>query len=175
MIKHHPRCKVCNSPHRAEIERLLAEGWSSRRIAQWLEEKFGEKISHRAINEHKKRHWNVAKEIKRRAAQKESEELFEQEVQKGLTRLEALRREREENRKLAEELRRIFFSILKSGEWQEINPETFKAMQSLYNTATNQVRYTAAEEYKQLDSDSEDLFAKLLEMISDEKTEGGSE
>jgi len=165
MIKHHPRCKVCNSPHRAEIEQLLAEGWSSRRISRWLLEKYGEKISFASIQNHKKYHWNVAEEIRKRAAQKESEELFEQEVQKGLTRLEALRREREENRKLAEELRQILFEVLKSGEWRVLDPETLKALQALYNTATNQVRYTAAEEFKQLDTDAEDPFTKLLEMI----------
>ena len=173
-MKHHPRCKVCNSPHRAEIEKLLAEGWSSRRISKWLEETYGEKISHNAISTHKKYHWNVAEEVRKRAAQKESEELFEQEVQKGLSRLEALRREREENRKLAEELRRIFFEILKSGEWQDLNPETLKAMQALYNTATNQVRYTAAEEFKQLDNDAEDPFTRLLEMIKHAEGDEGT-
>ena len=176
MVVHSKRCKVCNSSHRAEIERLLAEGWSTRRISKWLEETYGEKISRSSIQTHKKYHWNVSEEVKKRAAQKESEELFEEEVQKGLTRLEALRREREENRKLAEKLRRIFFDVLERGEWKELDPETLKALQALYNTATNQVRYTAAEEFKQLDSDAEDPFARLLEMIRHaEQDEGAGE
>lgn len=174
-IKHNSQCKVCNSEHRVEIEKLLAEGWGVKRISEWLEEKYNERISHTAIHNHKKKHWNVGLEIKKRAARKESEKIFEEEVKKGLTRLETLRTEREENFKLAKELRNIFFGLLKSGEWKRLHPETFKAMQSLYNTATNQVRYTAAEEFKQLDQDIEDPFAKLMEMIKNDESANGDD
>ena len=173
-VVHDKRCKVCNSSHRTEIERLLAEGWSARRISEWLEEHFGEKISHAAISSHKKKHWNVAEEVKKRAAQKESEELFEIEVSKGLSRLDALKKEREENQKLAEKLRKIFFELIDNGDWKRVHPETFKAMQALYNTATNQVRYTASEEFKQLDQDTEDPFVKLMEMIANDKRKASS-
>ncbi|ABR31310.1 hypothetical protein [Thermosipho melanesiensis] len=174
-VIHNKQCKVCNSEHRTEIEKLLAEGWGTRRISKWLKDKYNESISDNAILNHKKKHWNVSKEIKKRAARKESEELFEEEVKKGLTRLETLRTEREENFKLAKELRTIFFGLLKSGKWKRLHPETFKAMQSLYNTATNQVRYTAAEEFKQLDQDTEDPFVKLMELIKNDKGTNGDD
>jgi len=172
-IKHSSHCKVCNSEHRSEIEKLLTEGWGVKRISDWLKEKYNEHISHTAIHNHKKNHWNVGLEIKKRAAQKESEQLFEEEVKKGLSRLETLKVEREQNFELAKQLRMIFFDLIKTGDWKRIHPETFKAMQSLYDTATNQVRYTAAEEFKQLDQDIEDPFAKLMELIkNDEDTNG---
>lgn len=163
MVVYEKLCKVCNSPHRAEIEERLAQGWSSRRISTWLQDTYGEIISHSSIALHKRKHWNVEEEVRRRAAK--SEQLFETEVNKGLSRLEALRREREENQKLAEQLRGIFFELLQTGNWKRIHPETLKGLQALYNTATTQVRYTAAEEFKQLDQDTEDPFVKLLEMI----------
>lgn len=174
-VIHDTRCKVCNSPHRNEIENLLSEGWGTKRISAWLKETYDEQISHTSILNHKKKHWNVAREIKKRAAQKESEELFEAEVQKGLSRLEALKKEREENQKLAEKLRKIFFDLLENDNWKRLHPETFKAMQALYNTATNQVRYTASEEYKQLDQDTEDPMLKLMELIANEHKETGED
>jgi hypothetical protein len=174
-ILHNSKCKVCNSEHRAEIEKLLAEGWGVKRISAWLEETYNEHISHTAILRHKKSHWNVGLEIKKRAAQKESEQLFEEEVKKGLSRLETLKVEREQNFELAKQLRMIFFDLIKTGDWKRIHPETFKAMQSLYNTATNQVRYTAAEEFKQLDQDAEDPFVKLMELITNDKESDGDD
>ena len=174
-VIHNKRCKVCNSPHRNEIENLLSEGWGTKRISIWLKETYGEEISDKAILNHKNKHWNVAKEIKKRAAQKESEELFELEVSKGLSRLESLKKEREENHKLAEKLRKIFFDLLENDDWKRLHPETFKAMQALYNTATNQVRYTASEEFKQLDQDTEDPFVKLMEMIANDKRKASND
>ena len=48
-------------------------------------------------------------------------------------------------------------------------------MQALYNTATNQVRYTASEEFKQLDQDTEDPFVKLMEMIANDKRKASND
>jgi len=174
-IVHDKKCKVCNSPHRAEIEKLLSEGWGVKRISKWLLDTYDEKISDGTILRHKKQHWNVAKEIQRRLSQKESEELFEAEVRKGLTRIESLRKERIENQELAEKLRKIFNDLLKDDSWKRLHPETFKAMQALYNTATNQVRYTAAEEFKQLDQDAEDPMLRLMELIANGHKETGND
>jgi len=174
-VIHDKRCKVCNSSYRNQIEKLLAEGWGTKRISNWLKEKYNEKISAGSILNHKNKHWNVSKEIKKRATQKESEEIFEEEVQKGLTRIESLRKERVENQELAEKLRKIFNDLLENDNWKRLHPETFKAMQALYNTATNQVRYTAAEEFKQLDQDTEDPMLKLMELIANEHKETGED
>lgn len=165
-IKHNNKCKVCNSEHRTEIEKLLSEGWSARRISAWLKETYDESISDNAILRHKKKHWNVSQEIKKRISQKESEELFEEEVEKRIGRIESLRKERIENLELAIKLRKIFNELLEGEGWKRLHPETFKAMQALYNTVTNQVRYTAAEEFKQLDQDTEDPMLKLMELMS---------
>jgi len=78
-----------------------------------------------------------------------------------------LRNERQENQKLADQLRLIFFDLIQTGEWKKINPETLKGLQGLYNTATSQVRASAAEEFRQLDQNVEDPMAQLLELIAD--------
>lgn len=167
MAKYATRCKVCNSPHRNEIETLLAQGWGTPRISQWLKDTYSEEISHKSIYKHKMNHWNVQREIAARISTQQSQELFEQQVQKGITRIESLRNERQENQKLADQLRLIFFDLIQTGEWKTINPETLKALQGLYNTATSQVRASAAEEFRQLDQNVEDPMAQLLELIAD--------
>lgn len=185
-MAHNRRCKVCKSEHRTEIEQLIAAGWGARRIVAWLKETYGEEMSETPIWVHKKYHFNVKEEIKKRLAlveskeiveeqEKQSKELFEQEVEKGITRLEMLKQEREQNYKLACELRIIFLDLIKTGEWKTIHPEIFKAMQMLYNTATSQVRYCASEEYKQLNQDSEDPFVVLMELIKTVGDESGAD
>lgn len=50
-----------DSPFRKEIEEMLIEGKSPRTISKWLKEQ-GENISHTAINNYKKKHFNVQEE-----------------------------------------------------------------------------------------------------------------
>lgn len=58
------RCKVCNSPHRAQIETWLAEGLSPRAISAKLAA-LGEQISHNSIWQHRREHFDVAAEAAR--------------------------------------------------------------------------------------------------------------
>lgn len=59
------RCKVCNSPHRAEIEKWVKEeGISAREAARQLAE-MGEKISHEAIRRHMLEHFDVTAEVRK--------------------------------------------------------------------------------------------------------------
>lgn len=174
------QCKVCNSPHRAEIEKLILEGWSVRRIANWLKETYGEQISHAAIANHKNKHFNVAREIRKRVSVEESKQLFETAVREGISRIDSLKQERLKNIELAEMLRSIFKQLLVNNNWKTVSPETIKALQMLYHTATTQVRLTAAEEYKQLGgTDVEDVVGELLRQLAgieeDEEDRGGSE
>ncbi|ADQ06495.1 conserved hypothetical protein [Caldicellulosiruptor hydrothermalis 108] len=82
------RCKVCNSPHRAEIEKWIKEeGISIREVTRRLAEK-GEKISHEAIRRHIAEHFNVKDSVKEQY--KKSQEQFEKLVEKQLSDIEIL-------------------------------------------------------------------------------------
>jgi hypothetical protein len=50
------QCKVCNSPHRAEIETLYFQGWGGRKIEKYLKDNYGEDISYRTIIRHMQEH-----------------------------------------------------------------------------------------------------------------------
>lgn len=69
---HSARCRVCNSPHRAQIEDWIAEGLSPREIAVRLAA-FGESLSHVAIWRHKTQHFDVRAEAALKYAQKQRE------------------------------------------------------------------------------------------------------
>jgi hypothetical protein len=169
------RCKVCNSEYRNKIEKLLSEGMSARKISDYINDEYGENISHNSINTHKKKHWNVNKEVQRVKIQEESKELFQEKVKEGLTRLDSLKHERSENLSLANKLRLLIDKIIDQltdfleGKTKKlkINPEVIKGIQALYNTATNGVRYSASEEYKQLEGGNEDdPFKILMDLMS---------
>ncbi|SMB97975.1 Ribonuclease R winged-helix domain-containing protein [Thermanaeromonas toyohensis ToBE] len=82
------RCKVCNSPHRAEIEKWIKEGGvSAREVARRLAE-MGEKISHEAIRRHMLEHFDVAAEA--REQYRKSQKQFDLEVKKRLSDIEML-------------------------------------------------------------------------------------
>ena len=56
MTMNNKLCKVCNSPHRAEIESLYFQGWGAKRISAYLKEKYNEDISYSAILRHMQNH-----------------------------------------------------------------------------------------------------------------------
>ncbi len=59
------RCRVCNSPHRVEVEQWCKdEGLSPRTVALRLREAYGEKISHQSIWLHMKEHFDVQAEAR---------------------------------------------------------------------------------------------------------------
>lgn len=58
------RCKICNSRHRAEVERWIKEeGLSFREASRRLEE-LGERVSHVAIRRHCEEHFDVRAEVR---------------------------------------------------------------------------------------------------------------
>ena len=68
-------CKVCESPHRVEIESLYFQGWGGKRISKYLKEKYGEEISHVTIIKHMNEH---VKQQLREAIEKETTEIYTQ-------------------------------------------------------------------------------------------------
>lgn len=84
------RCKICNSEHRSEVERLRQQGDSYRGIQQWLKER-GVKVSVAAIKNHFDEHFPVRQEAAERYYQK-SREVFEEAVEKRLSEIEMMER-----------------------------------------------------------------------------------
>lgn len=78
------KSKVELSPHYAEIVDLLLEGYSGRSVSAYLENQYGEKISHPAITKFRNDKLNVEEAIKtQELVQKRQEELrHEEEVKK---------------------------------------------------------------------------------------------
>ncbi len=66
MVGYSAKCRACNSPHREEIDARLLEGWSTRKVAAWLAEVYGEKISPAGLHRHRSAHLNVLEEAKER-------------------------------------------------------------------------------------------------------------
>lgn len=91
------RCKVCNSAHRAEIERWVRDGLSFRQTSEMLLEKYGEKISFSAIKRHMAEHFDVQavardkyEKAKIQEQHEKSQQLMEQEAEKLLSDVEML-------------------------------------------------------------------------------------
>jgi len=84
------RCKICNSEHRSEVERLRQQGESYRAIQQWLKER-DVKISVAAIKNHFDEHFAVQKEAAERYYE-QSKAVFEEAVEKRLNEIEMLDR-----------------------------------------------------------------------------------
>ena len=83
------RCRVCNSPHRAEIEQWCKdEGLSPRAAAARLLERYGEKITHVTIWRHMQEHFDIRAEA--REQYRKSQEQMQVSVQKCLSDLQML-------------------------------------------------------------------------------------
>jgi transposase len=82
------RCKVCNSPHRAEIEKWCKEeGISTREAARRLAD-FGKSVSYEAIRRHMIEHFDVRAEA--REQYQKSQQQIQQLAQKQLSDIEML-------------------------------------------------------------------------------------
>lgn len=84
------RCKICNSEHRSEVERMRQEGQSYRAIQQWLKER-GLSVSVPSIKNHFDEHFPVQKEAAERYYE-QSKAVFEEAVEKRLNEIEMLDR-----------------------------------------------------------------------------------
>ncbi|MGE5593807.1 MAG: hypothetical protein ACM3X3_09035 [Betaproteobacteria bacterium] len=83
------RCKVCNSPHRVQIEEWARkEGLSPRAISARLASEFGEPVSHKAVWRHLKDHFDVRAEA--RGLYEESKAKMEEFAGKRVSEVEEL-------------------------------------------------------------------------------------
>jgi len=82
------RCKICNSEHRAEVERMKEDGASLAEIAVWLKQR-GQSVSKAAVHRHFMEHFPVREEVARRYVE-QSRAVMEEAVQRRLSELEIL-------------------------------------------------------------------------------------
>lgn len=83
------RCKVCNSPHRVQVEQWATEeGLSPRAISARLAKEFQESIGHKSIWQHLREHFDVRTEARERY--QKSQVIMEKAVKKQLSDIEML-------------------------------------------------------------------------------------
>ncbi len=83
------RCKVCNSPHRALVEKWTKEdGLSPRVIAERAKRELGWEVSHKSIWQHLREHFDVRAEA--REQYQKSQAQLQELAQKRLSDLEML-------------------------------------------------------------------------------------
>lgn len=84
-----PKTAVARSPNRNKIDKLLENGESPRFISNWLKSLDPpEKISHTAINNYRKNHFNIKKEATLKYNEKKSKERLENASDKVVSDLE---------------------------------------------------------------------------------------
>ena len=82
------RCKICNSPYRAEVEQWIKkDGISTREASRRLADQ-GERVSHEAIRRHMQEHFDIKAEA--REQYQKSREQMDRFVKKRLSDLEML-------------------------------------------------------------------------------------
>lgn len=67
------KSKVETSPHYNEIVELLVAGYSGRYVSDYLENEYGEKITHTTLIKYKKNNLNVKAAVKKKILEKEKE------------------------------------------------------------------------------------------------------
>lgn len=163
------RCKVCNSPHRALIEKWAKEdGMSPRAISDKLREEFQEIISHKSIWRHLNEHFNVKAEA--REQYQRSQQQMQKMVQKQLSDIEMLDQVAARNF----ELHRM------AGAWlnqlvQE-RGKIPKALVDLYNTTSSEMRQAIKQKLELTGDDPLSNIADALRLLwSDNDADAESE
>lgn len=152
------RCKVCNSPRRAEVEKWVKEeGISVREAARRLAE-HGEKISHEAIRKHMIEHFDIKAEA--REQYQRSKEQMQQLVEKRVSDIEML-----------DEIARGSFELNKAARaWlqelvQERNKKIPKALVDLISTTAAEVRQHLKAKQELLGGDPANDIADALRTL----------
>lgn len=161
------RCKVCNSPHRDEIERRYQSGMSALAISRWLASEYGEQISDRSIRNHMAKHFNVREVVQKKYIEKKSEnpeermKVFVEEELDEIAELDSIIRE-------SKELRRIAFSRLH----EAVKPRTVEVWSSTWSSASREAVRAMKMKMEKLGTTVKDDLVKLLkEMWEDENLE----
>jgi len=151
------RCKVCNSPHRAEIEKWCKdEGLSPRAVAAKLLEIHGEKISHQSIWKHMNEHFDVKAEA--REQYQRSKEQFKEAVKKRLSDIEMLDAVAQGDYELHQAARSWLDKLVKD------KAKIPKSLVDLLATTAGEVRQQLKQKQAML---GEDPASKIAEVLSD--------
>lgn len=150
------RCKVCNSPHRALIEKWAKEnGLSPRVISEKLEQEYGEKISHKSIWRHLNEHFDVKAEV--REQYQKSQEQLQKQVEKTLSDVEMLDRIAQGNYELYIAVKEWIDQIV-----QEKRKAPPRSLVDLLSTAAAEVRQQLKQKQELLGDDPESKMADAL-------------
>ena len=152
------RCKVCNSPRRAEVERWVKEeGISVREATRRLAEQ-GEKISHEAIRKHMLEHFDVKAEA--REQYHRSQEQMRQLAEKRVSDIEML-----------DEIARGSFELNRAARvWlreliEQKNPKIPKSLVDLVSTTAAEVRQHLKAKQELLGESPADDIADVLRTL----------
>lgn len=86
-----PKCKICQSPYRVEIEKRLVDGDKPLPVARWLLEAHGVKIADVSIYRHLNKHMPMREEVKKQLAiARQSRKMLVSETAKVLAEIEGL-------------------------------------------------------------------------------------
>ncbi|MGE5552840.1 MAG: hypothetical protein ACM3XZ_02815 [Betaproteobacteria bacterium] len=158
------RCKVCNHPRRAEIERWhFEEGASYREIERRLEGA----TSFVAIGRHFREHCNVQEEaaVRYRAAQ----ERFDEQVEKRLTDLERLDDSIDRAHRLSKAAGETIEQLVRNGG------KLPKTLVDLYAAASAELRQTKKTKMEALGEDPEGKKAEAVQSLVDLLLAAGEE
>ena len=75
------KSKVETSTHYNEIVELLVAGYSGRYVSDYLENEYGEKITHATLNKYKREKLNVKAAVRKKILENEKEKQINKEVQ----------------------------------------------------------------------------------------------
>ncbi|HEX77148.1 MAG TPA: hypothetical protein G4O03_01860 [Dehalococcoidia bacterium] len=97
-------CRVCQSPHRKDYERRMAEGWSGRRLERYSRE-IGEPISVSSFLNHREKHFKGELE---KLKDERMEEIARSRIRLGMEAIEVLKSNLEVMNKGKEALAKVF-------------------------------------------------------------------
>ncbi|MEK4798051.1 hypothetical protein NYE37_03855 [Thermoactinomyces sp. FSL K6-2592] len=159
------KCKLCNSMHRAEVERWIKEeGLSLRAASERLKEEHGEKIGHVAISRHMNEHFDVKAEARRQYAKSQAE--MSRQVNKKLSEVEMLDNIARENYDLFLAVRAWI------GELVEKKGKLPKSAVDLLATTAAEVRQQLKQKAELLGEDTkDDVLADIAEIVASEWTD----
>lgn len=158
------KCKACNSPQRAEIDRRLLAGESTRSVAEWLQREHGLSVGHVGLANHKGAHLDVVGEAASRIAAVTAPAIpvFEAAVEKVIA-----------DASLLDELAGIGMRVARNLEAAMEDPSTAQA--TAFGHAMKEARGAVVDKHELLhgkklnvdvsDPGAEDLHAKLAALV----------
>lgn len=162
------RCRVCNSPLRADADKhRLEDGWSERQVQRWLEER-GVEASRESVRSHFRNHTSVREEA--REQYEIAQGTHAKAVEKRVNDIERLDRSIELNAKIGEEYAAAALVALKS------DGKLGMAQVTAGTAAFSELRQAITAKAKLLgDTPQDDLAELLISALSGDEPEAASE